>query len=111
MTPQQRYAYLQWLSGNTPIEDTCVDLIQYYVYGMEIRLFIDKSTTKERKQILFQLSGLYKELRNLDRNVCGDYYQLAYSIRQIISAGIVKYYPSSHNINSSSERNSLGDDG
>ncbi len=95
MTPQQRYAYLQWLSGNNPIEDTCVDLIQYYVYGLEIRLFIDKSTTKERKQILFQLSRLYKELRSLDRNVCGDYYQLAYSIRQIISAGIVKYYPSS----------------
>lgn len=97
MTPQQRYAYLQWLSGNTPIEDTCVDLIQYYVYGLEIRLFIDKSTTKERKQILFQLSGLYKELKSLDRNVCGDYYQLVYSIRQIISAGIVKYYPSSPN--------------
>ena len=97
MTPQQRYAYLQWLAGNTPIEDTCVDLIQYYVYGMEIRLFIDKSTTKERKQILLQLSGLYKELRSLDRSVCKDYYQLADSIRQIISAGIVKYYPSSPN--------------
>lgn len=97
MTPQQRYAYLQWLSGNTPIEDTCVDLIQYYVYGLEIRLFIDKSVSKERKQILFQLSELYKELRNLDRNTCGDYYQLAYSIRQIISAGIVKYYPSLSN--------------
>lgn len=97
MTPQQRYAYLQLLSRNNPIEDTCVDLIQYYVYGLEIRLFIDKSTTKERKQILLQLSGLYKELRSLDRNVCGDYYQLAYSIRQIISAGIVKYYPSSPN--------------
>lgn len=96
MTPQQRYAYLQWLSGNTPIEDTCVDLIQYYVYGMEIRLFIDTSATKERKQILTQLSELYKELKNLDRNTYSDYYQLAYSIRQIISAGIVKNYPSSH---------------
>ena len=97
MTPHQRYAYLQWLSGNTSIEDTSVDLIQYYVYGLEIRLFIDKSVSKERKQILYYLSELYKELRSLDKNVCGDYYQLAYSIRQIISAGIVKYYPSSSN--------------
>ncbi len=97
MTSQQRYAYLQWLSGNTLIEDTCVDLIRYHVYGLELRLFIDKSTTKERKQILLQLFGLYKELRSLDKKVCGDYYQLAYSIKQIISAGIVKYNPSSPN--------------
>ncbi len=95
MTPEQRYAYLQWLSGDNSIEETCVDLIQYYVYGLEIRLFVDKSESKERKQILTQLSKLYKELRSLDRNVYGSYCQLAYTIRQIISTGIVKYYPSS----------------
>lgn len=96
MTPQQRYAYIQWLSGENPIEETSVDLIQYYVYGLEIRLFIDKSASKERKQILTLLSELYKELKSLDRNTYSDYYQLVYSIRRIISAGIVKYYPSSH---------------
>ena len=95
MTSFQRFSYLQWLSGKSPIEETCVDLIRYYVYGLEIRLFIDKSASKERKQILIQLSELYKDLTSLDRNIYGDYYQLAYTIKQIISAGIVKYYPSS----------------
>lgn len=97
MTPQQRFAYLQWLSENNPIEETCIDLIQYYVYGLEIRLFIDKSTSKERKLILTQLSELYKELRNLDRNNYSDHHQLTYTIKQILSAGIVKYCPSSAN--------------
>lgn len=92
MTPNQRYAYLQWLSGSNPIEETCVDLIRYYVYGLEIRLFIDQSVLNERKQILFQLSKLYKELKSLDRKIYRDYYQLTYPIKQIINAGIIKYH-------------------
>ena len=98
MVPTQRYEYLQWLSGECSIEEISIDLIKYYIYGLEIRLFIDESTNpNERIKIILQLIALNKQILNLDRDVFVGYYQLTFSIRRIVSASIIKYYPSSPN--------------
>ena len=95
MTPTQRYEYLKWLSAEYPTEKTCAEFIRYYVYGLEVRLFIDNALAEECKQIITQLSELYNELISLDRNLYIEHCELAETIKEIISTAIVMYYPSS----------------
>lgn len=111
MMPTQRYEYLQWLSGVSPIVEISIDIIEYYIYGLEIRLFIDESTnSNERKQIILQLIELNKQILNLDRNVFAEYYRLMYNIKGVIISALVKYFSDSATNYFSEEELMLGDD-
>ena len=63
MTPEQRWCYLSWLAGDKETADVPDPLLLYYLWGFQVRLFIDSSTSmEERRQIVQSLIELYSEL-------------------------------------------------
>ena len=47
MTPEQRWCYLSWLAGDKETADVPDPLLLYYLWGFQVRLFIDSSTPLE----------------------------------------------------------------
>ena len=63
MPESMRWQYLLWLAKEQSTEDTPQDVLFLYVFGIEVRLFIDQETTLEEKEILIRhLSELILEL-------------------------------------------------
>lgn len=44
MSPAIRYEYLMWLSGEKKAQEISTDVLLFYLYGCEIRMFIDQRT-------------------------------------------------------------------
>lgn len=64
LTPTHRYEFIRFLEGNfTPVKSSQA-IIEYYLRGIAIRLFIDKSTTPaEKSQIFRHLLSFYSSCR------------------------------------------------
>ncbi len=41
MSPAWRHKYLMWLAGDIQVADVPTELLLFYLYGCEIRMFID----------------------------------------------------------------------
>lgn len=52
MTEVSRYLYLLWLSRQLPTEEVPIDILLLYVYGIQVRLFIDQETSVDEKEQL-----------------------------------------------------------
>lgn len=63
MSPAWRYEYLMWLSGKKSACDVPTDILLFYLYGCEIRMFVDSETKmSERETILSDIINLYESL-------------------------------------------------
>ncbi len=91
MSPAWRYEYLMWLSGKMQAADVPVEILLFYLYGCEIRMFIDPQTKKsERRAMLSDVIELYKSLYSESAE---DYDgSLQQKIGDFIGCAIVKYF-------------------
>lgn len=94
MTPYQRYEYLMWLSGGIKTSDVPTEILLFYLYGCEIRMFIDPETKKaERRSILSDIISIRHSLNEeqSDRS-----YQsnglLRYALDEFIGCAYTKYF-------------------
>ena len=71
MSPSVRYEYLMWLSGKRKISEVSIEVLLFYLYGCEIRMFIDPETNLfERKIIIDDILQIYlKSASNLNGNL------------------------------------------
>ncbi len=92
MTPYWRWQYLQWLSGNVPVEDVSLDILFLYLHGLEIKMFIDEKTTDNQRSII--LKNVIK-LKNpvIERAGISDYGIKSF-FNEFIDCAITKYFPS-----------------
>ncbi|MFA7082354.1 MAG: TerB N-terminal domain-containing protein [Bacteroidales bacterium] len=88
MSPEFRGLYLRWLAGIIDTDLLPNELISFYEFGLELRLFIDEETTiSERKLILKEIiktRDIYKE-RDLS----------IYKLNNCIDCAITKYFKDS----------------
>lgn len=86
-----RYEYLMWLSGKRQASDMPVEMLLFYLYGCEIRMFIDLETKKsERRAMLSEIIELYK---SLDSEPPENYdWSLRQKLEDFIGCAIVKYF-------------------
>lgn len=92
MSPVWRYEYLMWLSGKRSASDVSTEILLFYLYGCEIRMFIDPLTQiSERWMILLDILNLYETIdfecgrnngRELQKKLC-----------DFIVFAIYKYFP------------------
>ena len=62
MHPTHRYEYLQWLSGKLTVSEVSTETFLFYLYGLQLRMFIDDSTTEEdRLEIVKHSIVLYTQ--------------------------------------------------
>lgn len=52
LSPASRFKYLMWLGGKINTEDLPNYLIKLYVYGIQIRLFLDLETSNSEREVL-----------------------------------------------------------
>ena len=91
MSPAWRYEYLMWLSGKKQASDMPVELLLFYLYGCEIRMFIDPQTKKsERRAMLSDIIELYESL-NFESPENGEWV-LQRKLSDFIGCAIVKYF-------------------
>ncbi len=91
MSPAWRYEYLMWLSGKKQASDMPVEILLFYLYGCEIRMFIDPQTKKsERRAMLSEIIELYKSL-NSEPPVNYEW-SLRQKLDDFIGCAIVKYF-------------------
>lgn len=92
MTPATRYEYLLWLSNQKTISETPTEIIQFYLYGCEIRMFIDPETEmSEREKILSDITSLYEiEILDTERK---NGRELQYNLCEFIVCSIIKFFP------------------
>lgn len=91
MSPAWRYEYLMWLSGERRASDMPVELLLFYLYGCEIRMFIDPQTKKsERRTMLSDIIELYESL-NFESPE-NDEWVLQQKLSNFIGCAIVKYF-------------------
>lgn len=85
MTPAQRWCYLSWLAGERETADMPDPLLLYYLWGFQVRLFIDSSTSlDEKRQLVQSLIELYSEL--------GKYSTIKYYIHSVIDCAISLFF-------------------
>ncbi len=91
MSPAWRYEYLMWLSGTRQASDMPVEVLLFYLYGCEIRMFIDPQTKlSERRAMLSEIIELYK---SLDSEPIESYdWSLRQKLEDFIGCAIVKYF-------------------
>lgn len=86
MSPTWRYEYLMWLSGKIQVSDVPIEIFLFYLYGCEIRMFIDPRTRMpERKSMLLDIIGLYQSL-NMESS------QKQQKLSDFIGYAIIKYF-------------------
>ena len=91
MSPAWRYEYLMWLSGKRQASDMPVELLLFYLYGCEIRMFIDPQTKmSERRAMLSDIIELYESL-NFESPE-NDERVLQRKLSDFIGYTIVKYF-------------------
>lgn len=91
MSPAWRYEYLMWLSGTVDISEISTEILLFYLYGCEIRMFIDPQTKKtERREILVDAIQLHKSLDAQLNNK--DVRLIAEHLCRFIGNAIVKYF-------------------
>lgn len=92
MSPSWRYEYLMWLSGKKEASEVSVEILLFYLYGCEIRMFINPQTKDfERKSILSDIVQLYKFL-DTSSIVLEKKYMILENLRDFIDNSIAKYY-------------------
>lgn len=65
MHPTHRYEYLKWLAGDKTISEIDYDTFLFYLFGLQLRMFIDETTTdKERIEIIKYSIELYIQCQN-----------------------------------------------
>lgn len=91
MSPAWRHEYLMWLSGEKEPSEVSVEILLFYLYGCEIRMFIDPQTKKsERRNILVNIIQLHKSL-NIE-SPKGDEWLLLQKLSDFIGCAIMKYF-------------------
>lgn len=90
MSPAWRHQYLMWLSGDIHAADIPTEILLFYLYGCEIRMFIDPQTTDfDRKSILFDIIKLHKSLKGA---AVQNYVRIQQRLCDFIGNAIVKYF-------------------
>lgn len=91
MTPYWRYQYLMWLSGDVEVSAVPVEILLFYLYGYEIKMFVDgKTTMKERQDIL---TGVIQLQESLGKQYDKAAYQLLQKkLDDFIGHTIVKFF-------------------
>lgn len=91
MTPYLREQHIQWLSGEISVDEVSFDILFHYLYGLELRMFIDKDTTNgERSQILRSVIELRDPI--LERGGVHNYGIRSY-FNDFIDSAITKFFP------------------
>lgn len=94
MSPAWRHQYLMWLSGDIQAADIPTEILLFYLYGCEIRMFIDPQTNNsERKSLIYDLIKLHKSLNEAST---GNYILVQQKLCDLIGNAIVKYFRNSH---------------
>lgn len=92
MAPNWRYEYLLWLSNQKTISETPTEIILFYLYGCEIRMFVDPETEmSEREKMLFDITNLY-EFVILDTERKNGR-ELLYYLSEFVVCSIIKFFP------------------
>lgn len=95
MSPTWRYEYLMWLSGKMQASDVASEILLFYLYGCEIRMFIDPRTKmSERKSMLLDIISLHKVL-NIE-STHNIEWMLQRKLIDFIGHAIIKYFRNSH---------------
>lgn len=85
MDPTHRYEYLEWLAGEKTVSEISSETFLFYLYGLQLRMFIDESTTEQdRLDIIKHSTVLYSQLQ--ENNI---YCQ---ELISFIDAAISKYF-------------------
>lgn len=91
MCPAWRHEYLMWLSGKCVASDVSIEILLFYLYGCEIRMFIDSQTNKsERRSILLESIEMLKSL-NMTLPENGASF-LRQELCDFIGCAIIKYF-------------------
>ena len=86
MTPIQRWYYLSWLSNEMQTREIPEALLLHYLWGLQIRLFIDSETSLSEKEELVNL------LISLNSEVDERAY-IKYHIHHILDNALSLYFP------------------
>lgn len=91
MSPYWRYEYLLWLSEKKEAYEAPTDILLYYLYGCEIRMFIDPKTKEdERRMILLEIISIYRSLKS-ESQINNDR-QLMSKLTDFIGFSTIKYF-------------------
>lgn len=86
MHPTHRFEYLEWLTGNKSVSQISTETFLFYLFGLQLRMFIDEDTTQQdRLDIVKYSTGLFVQCKN--ENV---FYQ---ELINFIDASISKFFP------------------
>lgn len=90
MSAAWRHQYLMWLSGDIKAADVPAEILLFYLYGCEIRMFIDPQTNNsEREAMLYDIIKLHKSLK--DASVKNDV-RVQRKLCDFIGNAILKYF-------------------
>lgn len=90
MSPAFRYEYLMWLSGEKEPFEVSLEVILFYLYGCEIRMFIDPQTKDiEREIILVDIIHLYNALIT---KLFKDNKKVLKYFNEFVGCAIIKYF-------------------
>lgn len=85
MHPTHRYEYLEWLTGQKTISEVSLETFLFYLFGLQLRMFIDDTTTEqERLDIVNNSIELYIQCKN-ENVYCPE-------LVSFIDASISKYF-------------------
>lgn len=93
MAPNWRYEYLLWLSNQKHVLEVPTEILLFYLYGCEIRMFIDTQTImSDRRKILSDLIVMYETLAS--DNEGDNRHELLYRLSEFLVCAINQYFPS-----------------
>lgn len=85
MHPTHRYEYLEWLAGHRRISEISSETFLFYLFGLQLRMFVDNTTTeKDRLEIVNCSVDLY--------NQCQDENVYCQELVTFIDAAISKFF-------------------
>ena len=85
LTEYERYLYLSWLASITPTKDIPDELLDFHIWGIQVRLFLDAETTKsEREHLINVLQSIRSEVSSKSK--------IIWHINSIIDAAITIYF-------------------
>ena len=85
MHPTHRYEYLEWLTGHKRISEISSETFLFYLFGLQLRMFIDDTATeKDRLEIINCSVDLY--------NQCQEDNVYCLELVAFIDASVSKYF-------------------
>ena len=85
MDPTHRYEYLEWLAEKKTVSEISSETFLFYLYGLQLRMFIDESTTEQdRLDVIKHSTVLYSQLQ--ENSIC------CQELVRFIDAAISKYF-------------------